>query len=459
VKPLSSSFRDPAGYVFSESGTIKRGITDFGRKNYEAFMGSGLYERLVQSRSLIPHEAAQVSSGEFYKIIVPGQIPVISYPYEWCFSELKDAAILTLTIQLTALESGFGLKDATPFNVQFIGSRPVFIDTLSFEPLKEEPWVAYRQFCESFLAPLVCMAEIRQDFNKYLKTDLDGFDLEFCRKILPPKTWIHLGYLTHIHLHGLSQAKFKDKAVRAPGSKGSVPARFSKRSLIALTQHLLSTVNGIRLKNKKTAWSDYYADQCHYSENAENFKSRQVSEWLKTDSPRLALDLGANTGKFGRLATQMGVYCVGSDLDASCVEENYLLSKSKQDEKMLPLLMDLSNPAGGLGWQAQEREPFFQRVKPDLTMALALIHHLRITHNIPLDLLSVFFSQITKNLIIEFVPKEDPMAQKLLQNREDIFHDYREENFERSFASHFSIDHKIKLPETHRTLYHLKSKG
>ncbi len=456
VSPLSASFRDPAGYVFVESGIVKRAVTPFGRKNYEAFISSGLYQRLLERRWIVPHEEKEPGDTSLFKVLVPEQIPVISYPYEWCFSQLKDAAILTLDIQLTALECGLSLKDATPFNVQFIGPRPVFIDTLSFEALKEQPWIAYRQFCEMFLAPLALMAHVRQDFNKYYKTDLSGFDLAFCHKLLPRKTWFRVGLFTHIHLHAMGQAKFNDKTGDPAPTK---PMNLSKGALIELARHLRSTVGGIQFPSRKTTWGDYYAEQKHYSVAAENFKSRQVEEYVDRVKPRLLLDLGGNTGKFSRLATQKGIYSVCADVDGACVEQNYRESKAKPDENMLPLLLDLSNPSGGLGWKNKERNAFFDRVKPDLILALALIHHLRITHHVPLSLLASFFSENTQNLMLEFVPKEDPMAQKLLQHREDVFHDYDEKNFEKCFGEHFSIERKTPLPETKRTLYCLKCRN
>ena len=459
-RALGSSFRDPAGFVFQDQGVIKRAVTRFGQKDYDQLKGSGLYERLIQNQWLVPHaEDTAPLEVNLYKILVPERIPVITYPYEWCSSQLKEAALLTLKIQLLALEHDMSLEDANPFNIQWKEGSPVLIDTLSFEPFKERPWFAYRQFCETFLAPLVLMAHVKADINRSLSVDLGGINLSFCSRNLPFFTWFHLRYLAHIHLHALSQEKFN--CASDDSSRRRLPAsfQFSKIRMVSLVRSLLEFTKGIHLKKRQTIFGDYYADCAHYSKEADAFKVRQIQLWAAEPSlarVRQVLDLGANNGKFSRIFTKKDLLTVSVDSDPYCVEENYLLSREENNKRMLPLLMDLTNPSPDLGWDTNERTSFFKRVQPDLVLALALIHHLRIGHNVPTALIADFFSKLAPALIIEFVPKSDPMVQKLLANRDDIFHDYDEQNFEAAFGQGFTIAQKVRIPDTQRTLYFLR---
>ena len=159
---LAASFRDPSGYLFTRDGTLYRQINQTYRDNYQTLMDSGLYDQLISEQLLIPHEEVAVEPAEpssAFKVIRPEPLQFLSYPYERCFSQLKDTALTTLTIQKRALNHGMSLKDCSSYNIQFHHGRPVFIDTLSFEIYREgEPWVAYRQFCQHFLAPLALIA-------------------------------------------------------------------------------------------------------------------------------------------------------------------------------------------------------------------------------------------------------------------------------------------------------------
>ncbi len=454
ISNLASSFRDPAGFVFNSEGGIKRAISFLGKDNYELLIGSGLYSELVAKHWIIPHRESDTDAtgnDQIYKIIIPDHIPVISYPYEWSFTQFKDAALLTLDIQSLALRHGMSLKDATPYNIQFIGTNPVHIDTLSFEKLDENaPWTAYKQFCESFLAPLALMAGRSLSFNRYLSVDINGMDLNFCSRLLPWRSWFNITHLLHIHLHALAQKKYAGK----PAKKNSL---FTKRQAEALAGELRSGVRSLRPKKERTVWSRYYSDQKHYSDDAENFKISQVSQWLESQKPRLVLDLGGNNGKYSRISSEMGIYSVCIDSDPYCVDENYLASKERGDSSILPLLLDLSSPSPDIGWNGVERDSIFRRIRPDMTLALALLHHLRIRTNAPIPALVKFFERFTGNIIIEFVPKEDPMAEKLFEEKNDNFRDYTKENFEKCIERSFKIVHKAAIPGTLRALYLLNN--
>jgi hypothetical protein len=456
INASGSSFRDPAGFICKDDGNVCRVVTDHGREDYDLFMQSGLYDKLSGKGWVLTHSEKPSDVPGIYKILSPMQLTSWFYPYEWCFSQLKDAALMTLDIQKAALDHGMSLKDANPYNIQFIKHEPVLIDTLSFEKYYETPWVAYRQFCELFMAPLVLMAYISIDFNRYLKVDLNGFDLSVTSKMLPWYTWLNPGLLTHLHLHAIGQDKFAEAAQKETIDSHRV---LSKDKLIFIIDSLRSMIAGLKCKRKKTIFGDYYDELDHYSNEADKFKKDRVKNWIEIGKPAQVLDLGGNTGVYSRLATAAGASSICTDFDPYCVEYNYITSKANGDLDMIPVITDLSNPSGDIGWNLSERDNFFSRVKPELVMALALIHHLRFTNNVPLCMISDFFVQFKCRLIIEFVPKDDPMVRILLRHRKDLFDDYDQGNFEKVFGEKYSIIDKERVKDTNRTLYYLDPKG
>ncbi|MBI1787499.1 MAG: SAM-dependent methyltransferase [Acidobacteria bacterium] len=403
---------------------------------------------------LVPHveETREPDpEGRVYRTLVPEQISHISYPYEWSFAQLKDAALLTLEVQKTALQHGMSLKDASGFNVVFRGPRPVFIDTLSFEKNTGKAWVAYGQFGNHFLAPLLLMAEVSLELNGLLRSHLDGIPLELASKLLPRQTWMRLGPLMHVHLHARSQKKYAPTGGAEARPKAALESGPDRKA--AIVDSLISTVEGVRLPGAKTEWIDYYKELKHYSREAEDFKQSAVRRVVESLRPRLVYDLGGNVGTYSRLVTQQGIDCVCYDIDPLCVNQNYLESKRNGDSHMLPLLMDLTNPTPPLGFGLNERLGFLDRSRPDLTLALALMHHIRITGNVPLARMAEVLARMTRHLLIEWVPKEDRMAQSIMGNRPDIFEDYTLANFQSVFGDYFSQEKAEEIPGTGRTLY------
>ncbi len=449
----AASFRDPAGYIFVEDGVYKRAITAYGKPDYDLLMGSGVYDLLVSRRQLLPHQeqvfAGRARGHDVAKVLIPEQLPFISYPYEWCFGQLKDAALLTLDVQRDALPSGLSLKDASFFNVQFHQGRPVFIDISSFEKDTGGPWVAYRQFCEHFLAPLLLSACVDPGLQRHLTTSLDGLDLALTNRLLPLRAKLRPGVFLHIGLHARSQEKHR--GVESRTAAGDI--RMSTSRKIALVESLTSTVEKIHLGKRQSSWSTYYADASHYSEESEAFKKQAVEKAVQACGPKLVFDLGGNVGNYSRLVTGLGIDCVCYDQDPLSVNENYIRSRGNGDSHMLPLVMDLTNPTPPLGFGGSERMGFFDRPRPDLVLALALVHHLRIGGNIPLGRLAGFLARLSRRVLIEFVPKEDPLVQGLLAGREDIFDDYEEASFEECFRVHFRLTWRSPVPGTVRTLY------
>ena len=456
---LPASFRDPSGFLFTRDGTLYRQVNRRYEQEYNRLMESGLYERLVKAGLLIPHTQADRVKGESdtsskedtcFKIIQPERVPFISYPYEWSFGELKDAALATLSIQKRALKMGMSLKDASAYNIQFVRGRATLIDTLSFELYKEgEPWIAYRQFCQHFLAPLALMALRDVRLNQLLRVYIDGVPLDLASELLPWSTRLNFGLLTHIHLHAGAQKKYAGEEVRS-SQRGTM----NRQAMTGLIESLESTVRKLEWKPGGTEWGNYY-DITNYSDAAFEHKKRLVREWTERIRPGLVWDLGANNGVFSRVAgdADAAPQVISFDIDPAAVEQNYRQVKAEKLERLLPLLLDLTNPSPGIGWANRERDSFGRRGPADLVLALAVIHHLAISNNVPLVQLAEFFAETGKWLVIEFVPKSDSQVKKLLTSREDIFPHYTSEGFEAAFKTRYNILKAVNVNESERVLY------
>ncbi len=455
------SYKDPSGFVFSLNGEIYRQINKIYQDNYQLLNKSGLYEKLISLGYLIPHQEISLKSlslsTQFYKTIKPQKIPFISYPYEWCFSMLKDAALLTLKIQQIALEHGMSLKDASAFNVQFFNGKPIFIDTLSFEKYEEgKPWVAYKQFVEHFLAPLALMSFTDIRLSKLSTLFIDGIPLDLVTHILPLKSLVKPSMLMHIYFHSSSQKKFTNKKL----SQSQLKFGLSKRSFLGLLDSLEGAVKNLNWDPKGTQWSDYYQKaNNNYSDRSLKKKADLVLDFLNITRPRTVWDLGANSGLFSRIAAENGAFVLSFDNDMGALEKNYLEIVRGQETNILPLFLDLTNPTAALGWANRERLSLIQRGPCDTILALALIHHLAIAQNIPLNNIASLFSQLCKHLVIEFIPKEDSQVERLLMNRIDIFPDYTKESFEKVFKEYFKIIKVYPLKESKRTLYLMEKRN
>ncbi len=449
-QPHSSSFRDPNGFVFEEGGTLYRKVRVSYSDNYNHLVHSGLYINLVGKGLLVAHEDSDVAvdrTGRTFKILKPARVPFISYPYEWSFSQLKSAALATLRIQKYALEFGMTLKDASAYNIQFFGTTPVLIDTLSFEVYEPgKPWAAYRQFCQHFLAPLALMAYVDLRLNRLIQSHIDGIPLDLACKLLPRRAMLNAHLLMHLHLHARLQASCQE----TPGKNKL--GNFPKQALLGLIDSLEAAVLSIHLPKCQSTWSDYY-DSNSYSEETAEKKLVTVRDMLLKTKPKTVFDFGANCGRYSRVAADLGAMTVSIDMDPLCVQKNFLNAASAQDNRILPLVMDLTAPTPSVGWSNNERSSLIDRGPCDTGLALALIHHLAIANNVPLLRVAEFFSLICKNLIIEFVPKSDVQVQRLLASREDIFDAYTKENFENEFENFFEIVEKTPLEESGRVLY------
>jgi ribosomal protein L11 methylase PrmA len=454
----SASFRDPSGFLFQRNGKLYRQVNEVYHQDYDRLIDSGLYQSLLDDQLILEHQEVDVPPADetiAYKIIQPEYLPFISYPYEWCFGQLKDAALTTLGIQKRSLQFGMSLKDCSAYNIQFHHGQPVFIDTLSFEQYREgEPWTAYRQFCQHFLAPLALMALRDIRLNQLLRVYIDGIPLDLASNLLPARTKLNFSLLSHIHLHAASQKHYADKTV----DKKTVTRRMSKVSFQRLIDSLERLVNKLDWGTIKTEWGDYYDRSHNYTPTALEHKRSLVQDFIVRIQPKNVWDLGANLGYFSRLASEQQIPTLAFDIDPLAVELNYRSVKSNKEKFLLPLLLDLTNPSPDLGWNNRERDAFLKRGPTDAILALALIHHMAISNNVPLPMLADLFQQLGSWLILEFVPKSDSQVKRLLATREDIFPDYTKEGLEAAFSVYFDIVDSVKITDSERTMYLMRSK-
>lgn len=455
---VGGSFRDPSGRVFVHNNKIYREIYRCYAQEYERLMTCGLYDELTNHLQLVVHQEVslhKIETPETYKIIQPEPIPFISYPYEWSFSQLKDAALLTLSIHKRALDFGMSLKDASAYNIQFRGCKPIFIDTLSFETYEEgEPWVAYRQFCQHFLAPLMlcCRKDIR--LNRLLLLYMEGIPLDLASRMLPWQSYFNPGALIHMHLHARYQQKYSGQGHGMNSKKTN-----TNINPHAIVDNLEAVVKRLTWNPAGTEWSDYYKDGGNnYTDGTFNIKHTIVSQYIERVNPASVWDVGANCGVFSRIAAEKGINTISMDVDPAAVEINYLMGRKGNETALHPLLIDLTNPTPSIGWQLKERLSLLERGTVDLLMVLALIHHLVIGNNVPLYSLAKFLAEIGKYLVIEFISQEDSQVQLMLSTRKNIFENYNIDSFRLVFRQFYEIIEETSIEGSARTIFLMRAK-
>ncbi len=444
-----SSFRDPSGYIYYDNGKIYRRINKCYFKEYDYFVSSGLYDELVSNNYIIKHR--EVYRCNDYITLEVDKVPFISYPYEWCFLELKDASLLTLKIQKIALKYNMTLKDASGYNIQFINGNPIFIDTLSFAFYEEgTPWGAYGQFCRHFMGPLLLMRYVNESLNTLLKSYIDGVPLDIVRDILKGRG----GFTAYIHIIMHSKSISKNN-----NNINVKKYNVSKNSINNIILMLERQVIKLNRKNFLTEWDNYY-DNTNYSDSADKYKQGMVSNYLKIidmDKDSIIWDLGANDGKYSRIASKYSDNVISFDIDINAVNRNYLMVKENSEKSILPLILDLTNPSPSIGFGNLERKSISARGNAKCIMVLALIHHICISNNVPFNKASKWFSKLGEYLIIEFVDKSDSQVVRLLSTRNDIFRNYDINFFEKEFSKYFEIIKKNKIKDSNRVLYLMRS--
>ena len=452
------SFRDPLSRVFVGPDTVVRAFTAEGKADIDAVWSKKSISRALASGDLIESTVVEPSSvglgAPWVGAMTHPKVPFISYPYEWTFSMLKDAALLQLRLTRETLADGIGLKDATPYNVQFIGARPQFIDAGSFEKRKKsDPWYGYRQFCEMFLYPLMLQGYLGVGFQPFLRGAVNGISPDTMRKLLPASIrHPRKGRLTHVVLHAAAQNRFADSNVEM--KKEAAKAGMSASVLDATLGKLEKIVAGLTLGDKKSTWSEY-TERGHYIENSLDEKERFVRDAVAARPRRLVFDIGCNDGAFSRIASAHSDFVVAMDADPLVVDRLYNTLKSEKNEKILPLYVDMSDSGGGIGWRGKERPGVFDRGNPDIVLYLAVIHHVAITFNIPVAAQLDMLATLSPEIVIEMPHADDPMVRKLLVNkRAGIHDDFNLDEFERLLNERFTVQSKMLLSSGTRTIFH-----
>ncbi|MEZ4828537.1 MAG: SAM-dependent methyltransferase [Bacteroidia bacterium] len=453
MQQVHGSFRDPYSGVVIHQNQVFRWMSSAYEPHYRQLMDSGLYDQLVKNNLIVSHQEVDIQLGEWpadFRIILPRQIPFISYPYEWSFAQYREAALVLLQIQQLAMSFGMSLRDASAYNFQFLDGRMVLIDTASFEILpKNQPWVAYGQFCRHFLAPLCLMAGRDIRLGGMMQQYIDGIPLSLAYRLLPLGQKLKPGLLMHLYFHGKSSGK-------THANHSSRKPSFSMASFLGLIQSLTGTIRTLKVKKQISTWENYYRSLILSDEYLAG-KKEIVAAWIQKIRPAYTWDLGANDGSLSRIAAAYGL-TVAFDSDQVAVEWGYENMKNDTISQLLPLRLDLTNPSPGLGWASRERMAWLSRPLPELTLALALIHHLAIGNNVPMTEIARLFGSLSPWLIAEFVPRSDPKVIEMLAFREDIFSSYHPEGFEESFSRYFEILEKKAVAPTQRVLYLMKRK-
>lgn len=451
-KRNTSSFRDPSGYVFVENNIVKRVINPIYFEQFKVLTDSGFYNTLFEKKYLIPHKTHSENKDQI--IIEAQKIPFVNYPYEWSFLQYKHAALLTLKIQKLSLENNFILKDASAFNITFHEGKPIFIDTLSFDFYKENnPWLAYKQFIMHFLGPLVLSKYFGQEHLKMLSQNLEGISLQMLSGLLPFKSYFSPTLLTNIHLLAKYDKKYES-------DKKTINNNLSKASQIKLIDGLYDYILNLSV-NEKTEWDHYY-NQINYNDVAYQFKKAVVKDWFLTIQGKSLIDIGGNDGTFSRELKEQATLLIVADVDPNAVEQNYRQIVKNKEKKLLPIVVDVLNPTAKYGFNNEERFSFIDRVRDanlDGCLALAVIHHITLSGNIPFSLSAQFFSTMASNVLIEFPTRNDSWVQFLLDSKREFknhFDFYNEENFEKEYAVYFEIVKKERILSSERILYSLK---
>ena len=380
------------------------------------------------------------------------RIPFVSYPYEWSFEMLRDAALLHLEILLAALGEDVTMKDGYAFNVQWRGRRPVFIDIGSFELLRVDgPWIGYRQFCQTFLYPLMLEAHLGVPFQRYLLGHLDGLEPTEMRRILSGRKRFKKGVFRHVYLHSVAESRVTKGGTALKDEMGK--AGFGKELTVATVKKLHKLVGTLRSKRSESGWKRY-RETCSYSDADRAAKDAFVAAAVEGASPALSWDLGCNDGAYSRMIAKTGGTVVAVDSDDVTVDALYQSLRADGPDNILPLVMDLVDPSPARGWRNEERRAFTDRARPDLVLALALVHHLAIAANVPLAEVVSWFRSLGATLVVEFVEPHDPMAAQLLGNKPaGLFAGYRIDVFEKLLEEQFTITRREALPGGSRTLY------
>lgn len=456
------SFRDPQGRVFHFQNRIFRELDKEGYEQFLEFSKTPIYDALVKNKIIVGSKAVDKNTlgiQSEQNIIEHDKINFISYCYEWSRGMLFDTALLVLDLQTKLLDYGYTLKDATPYNIQFENGKPIWIDIPSIEKWDRRPsWFAYNQFCRFYLYPLLLNRYLKMDLKKILLPELEGISFEDTISALPFRAKANPKLFLDIVLPSIL-----NKVVKEQTSYKIISAQKENPHAKDIQQNTLKRLGKIikgLVQSSKSFWSDY-EDIKTYNDSSARQKNEFVCECLKEAESKTILDVGCNTGLYSKIAAETlpQAKIVATDFDVESIDRLYRENSEKLGKNIFPLVVDITNPSPALGWRGEERQSFLQRAKFDNILALAVIHHMRVGKNIPLQQIAELFALLTsRHLIIEYVDKEDSMFKRLTAIRKDTFQDYNLENFEKYFSQFFTIKKKIQLDMETRRLYFFEKK-
>jgi SAM-dependent methyltransferase len=453
----AGSFRDRDGRVYEYLGRVYRGLSSPALENFRLLQEQAFYQKLVQAGTIIgTREISEEENSlpdevkaQWAGFLEHDRVPVISYPYEWTFSMLRDAAALQLQLVERAISHDFTLKDATPYNIQFIGRKPVFIDIPSFEPLqKGEPWAGYRQFCEMYLFPLLLQAYKRCNFQPFMRSSINGIDVQTAAALFGFRDRFRKGVLSHVWLQSKLDRRYGGSSENVRSDLKS--AGFNRELILVNVRKMQKLIGRLEWEATGSEWGDY-AEFHNYSDDDHRLKEAFVRDAIASEQPATVWDIGCNTGQFSRIAAANCQQVVSMDIDHVAVERLY--RDPDAPDNLLPLVQNLADPSPSWGWRNRERGDLQSRSQPDLVLCLALIHHIVISANIPLPEFIEWLAGLTDRLVIEYVSREDDKVKTLLRNKEDKYRDYSREGLEAALAQHYEIRRKEEVNRGDRILY------
>ena len=450
------SFRDWDSRVFYDDARVLRALSEDGLADWVALSESKLFEQAVAEGKLVATSRIDDASiAGAAAVLEHERIPFVSYPYEWTFAMLQDAALLQLELLRRGLEENLILKDSSSYNVQWRGARPVFIDVGSFERLRQgEPWAGYRQFCMLFLNPLLLQAYKGVDFRPWLRGSLEGITPVEARRLVSFRDLFRRGVMTNVALHARLERRHDDseRDVKSELKR----AGFKKELIAANVRRLEKLVRALEWEPGSTAWSDYSATTSYDEVDAAR-KEEFVREVVHTRAWNLVWDIGCNEGRHSRIAAENARYVVALDGDPAVVDRLYRSLAVEGETTILPLVADVTDPSPALGWQGLERKTLEARGRPELTLCLAVLHHVAIGGNVPVPEFLSWLAGLGTALVIEFPTRDDPRVATLLKRKKAGAHpDYDREPFERALAERFEIERTEELAGGTRVLYHAK---
>ena len=452
------SFRDRSARVFHRDGLIYRAISEASLREWTWVSTRQFFQEAMNAQQIIhTHRVERVENlppeSDFPAILQHQRLPLITWPYEWCFSMLRDAALLQLELMESSLKDTCIFKDASAYNFQFQGTQPILIDTPSIVRLTPgTPWEGYRQYCQMFLYPLMLQAWKGVHFQPWLRGCLEGISPDQFARML---SWFDLlrgGALTHVWLH----ARLQSVAELPTSTASSMKTHgFNTQMIQNNVAGLKRVVSRLRWKESASVWSDYDQVAAPVSRDGHE-KERFVERVCSSSHWKTVWDLGCNQGRYSRIAAKHSDLVIAMDSDHLTIDRLYQSLRDEQNRVIVPLVMDLSDPSPGLGWRGEERASLEQRSRPDLILCLAVIHHLVIGRNLLLGDVVRWLASFNAAVIIEFVDRDDEQVQRLLRNRQDVFCDYSKQEFLRLVESHFLVHQQLGLSSGTRTLFHLK---